>query len=86
MVIRSNSSAGNLSEEVVMDAAALAARQSKCTGGTIRVSMIKCRNVSKPPGAKPGLVRLNGDVRTVVVNMKAAEKRLKRLDDTCLVN
>ena len=48
--------------------------------------MTRCRNVSKPAGTKAGLVRLNGDIRTISVNMKDAQKRLDRLDETVLVN
>ena len=76
----------NVADEVVQDAAALAARQSKCNGSTIKVSMTRCRDVKKPPGAKAGLVQLTGSVRTVVVHMKEAEKRLDRLDKTEVIN
>ena len=76
----------NLSEEVVQDAAALAARQSKCTGSVIKVSLTRCRDIQKPPGAKAGLVMLTGKVRTVSVNMKEAESRLQRLEETVKVN
>lgn len=71
---------------VLQDAAALAARQSKCSGSVIKVSLCRCRDVTKPRGAKPGLVQLNGQVRTISVNMKEAEKRLERLDKTELIN
>lgn len=106
----------NLDKEVVMDAASLAARQSKCGGANIKVrlrilfhfvldlyfstndfvyikslffgkvSLTRCRDVKKPAGAKPGLVQLTGDVKTVTVNMKEAEQRLARLDETVLIN
>jgi len=76
----------NLSEEVIQDGAALAARQSKCNGSKIKVNLTRCRGVKKPPGAKAGLVSLTGDVRTLVMNMSEAEVRLERLDSTCLVN
>lgn len=69
-----------------MDAAALAARQSKCNGGVIKVSMTRARDVKKPPGAKAGLVQLTGNVTTISVNMKEAQARLDRLDDTVLIN
>ena len=75
-----------LLEEVVMDAAALAARQSKCRGNVIKVSLTRCRDVVKPPGAKAGMVQLVGSVRTITVNMKEAQARLDRLDATVLVN
>jgi predicted ribosome quality control (RQC) complex YloA/Tae2 family protein len=75
-----------VNEEVVMDAAALAARQSKCSGNVIKVSMTRARDIKKPPGAKAGLVQLVGDVRTVTVNMKEAQSRLSRLDKTVLIN
>ena len=71
-----------LDKEVVKDAAALAARQSKCQGNIVKVSLTRWRDVKKPPGAKPGLVQLVGKVQTVVVNMKEAQKRLERLDGT----
>jgi len=76
----------NLDNDVIMDAAALAARQSKCNGNVIKVSMTRARDVKKPPGAKAGLVQLTGQVRTVSVNMKDAQERLDRLDETVLVN
>jgi hypothetical protein len=76
----------NLDEEVVKDAAALAARQSKCSGSVIKVSLTRCRDVKKPPGAKAGLVQLTGKIRTITVNMKEAESRLERLDKTVEVN
>jgi predicted ribosome quality control (RQC) complex YloA/Tae2 family protein len=84
IVIRSHDQ--QLPEEVVQDAAALAARQSKCNTATIKVSLTRCRDIKKPPGAKAGLVMLTGQVRTVSVNMKEAETRLQRLDATVLVN
>jgi predicted ribosome quality control (RQC) complex YloA/Tae2 family protein len=76
----------HLPEDVVQDAAALAARQSKCTGSVIKVSLTRCRDIKKPPFAKAGLVLLTGKVRTVSVNMKEAEVRLERLEKTVLVN
>lgn len=84
MVIRCSDE--NVANEIVQDAAALAARQSKCTGNTIKVSMTKCRDIKKPVGAKAGLVQLTGKVRSVTVNMKEAEKRLQRLDETVVIN
>ncbi|CAB9503141.1 Domain of unknown function (DUF814) [Seminavis robusta] len=84
VVIRSSDQ--NMDEEVVQDAAALAARQSKCSGNTIKVSMTRCRDVKKPMGAKAGLVQLTGQVRTITVNMKEAQKRLERLDSTVVIN
>ena len=84
IIIRSHDQ--QLDDEVVKDAAALAARQSKCTGNVIKVSMTRARDIKKPPGAKAGLVQLTGQVRTVSVNMKEAHVRLDRLDKTVLVN
>jgi predicted ribosome quality control (RQC) complex YloA/Tae2 family protein len=69
-----------------MDAAALAARQSKCTGSVIQVSMTRAHNIQKPMNAKPGLVQLTGSVRTVRVDMKQVSSRLERLDQTVLIN
>ena len=86
VVIRSQGRT-ELPEEVVQDAAALAARQSKAKNSpNVAVSMTICRDIIKPPGAKAGLVQLTGKVRTVKVNMKEAQNRLKRLDDTVVVN
>jgi predicted ribosome quality control (RQC) complex YloA/Tae2 family protein len=76
----------NLDNEVVEDAAALAARQSKCTGNTIKVTLTRARDIKKPPGAKAGLVQLTGSVRTITVNMKQAQERIGRLDKTVLIN
>lgn len=76
----------DLNEEVIQDAAALAARQSKCNGSIIKVSLTRCRDVKKPPGAKAGLVMLTGNVRTVTVTMSKAALRLERLDTTCVIN
>ena len=69
-----------------MDAAALAARQSKCTGNIIKVSLTRCRDVKKPPGAKAGLVQLTGSVKTITVDMKKSQSRFDRLDKTVLIN
>jgi predicted ribosome quality control (RQC) complex YloA/Tae2 family protein len=75
-----------LDKDVIEDAAALAARQSKCNGGVIKVSLTRARDIKKPPGAKAGLVQLTGQVQTISVNMKEAQARLDRLDKTMLVN
>jgi NFACT protein RNA binding domain len=87
VVIRSN--AAVLPKEVMADAAALAARQSKCYSpgvANIKVSLTRCRDIKKPPGAKAGLVQLVGKVQSVTVNMREATKRLERLDTTVKVN
>ena len=84
VVIRSHDN--SLKKDDIMDAAALAARQSKCNGSTIQVNLTRCRDVKKPPGAKFGLVQLVGKVETISVNMKQVEKRLARLDDTIVMN
>jgi hypothetical protein len=84
VVIRSHDE--SLPEEVVQDAASLAALQSKCQGGVLKVSLTRCRDVKKPPGAVAGLVSLTGKVRTISVNRKEAEKRFERLEKTVLIN
>lgn len=65
----------------VLDAAMLAIQNSKAksSGGRVPVSLTRCRNVSKPSGAKPGLVYLQGDVRTINVDVKSERGRLERL-------
>ena len=74
-------------ENDVKDAAALAALKSKCIGqSVIKVSMTRCRNVSKPPGAKPGLVQLGGDVKTITLKKDEVMKRTERLEETVIVN
>ena len=67
-------------KETIIDAAVLAAANSKANQvGKAPVSLVRCRQVSKPRGAKPGLVQLSGDIRTVTVNVKEEADRLERL-------
>jgi len=67
--------------ETMKDAAALAAKNSKGPQrGKSSVSYVRCRQVSKPNGAKAGLVHLNGDIGKIVVDVKAEADRLARLD------
>ncbi len=67
-------------KETIIDAAVLAAANSKANQvGKAPVSLVRCRQVSKPRGAKPGLVQLSGDIRTVTVNVKDEAARLERL-------
>jgi len=74
-------------EQDILDAASLAALKSKCIGqSVIKVSMTRARNVSKPRGAKPGLVQLNGDVKTITLRKSDVEQRCKRLEETVVVN
>lgn len=82
VVIRADSiPSSELPREVELDAAVLAANYSKANlgGGNVPVSLCRARQVSKPLGAKPGLVQLSGDVKTVKVNWKIEKKRLNRL-------
>jgi len=74
-------------KETLTDAAVLAALNSKAeqAGKNIPVSYVRCRQVSKPTGAKPGLVRLNGDVGTVFVNLKLEAKRIERLQASKII-
>lgn len=66
--------------ETVLDAAILAVVNSKAKGSSkATVHLTRCRNVSKPKGAKPGLVHLSGDVRSITIHVKAESKRLDRL-------
>lgn len=70
--------------QTITDAALLAVVNSKSSGasGKVKVNLTRARNVSKPMGAKPGLVRLSGDIYTVSVDTKAEAKRLERLMET----
>jgi hypothetical protein len=45
----------------------------------VGVTLCRARQVSKPVGAKAGLVQLSGDVRTVKLNWKREKARLDRL-------
>lgn len=80
-----------LDDDTELDAACLAALYSKAvpkppadapphaaTGKAV-VTICRARCVSKPPGAKPGLVRLNGDVYTVRLDLAQQQSRLQRL-------
>lgn len=70
-------------KETLKDAAVLAAKNSKAPpSNAMQVTYTRCRNVSKPPGAKPGLVYLKGDVATMRVNLKVEKDRLSRLEGT----
>jgi len=68
--------------ETIRDAALLAVINSKApTSGKVPVSVTRARHVSKPRGAKAGLVHLNGDVNIVNIDVKSEkQKRLARLE------
>ena len=69
--------------ETLMDAAMLSVKNSKASqGGKAKVSLVRCRQVSKPRGAKAGLVHLSGDVKSITVNVKNELERLLRLEGT----
>lgn len=69
--------------ETLKDAALLAAVNSKAAAsGKVTVTFTRCRNVSKPTGAKAGLVQLRGEVATLNINIKAEAVRLERLMKT----
>ena len=71
------------SDAAFSDAALLAAKFSKASRvGRVKVSVVRCRQVSKPKGAKPGLVRLSGDVRTMEVRVDENLDRLEMLERT----
>ncbi|KAJ1637575.1 hypothetical protein T492DRAFT_950816 [Pavlovales sp. CCMP2436] len=74
---------GELSREVEMDAAMLAAKYSKSNpGGTVGVTLCQARQVRKPMGSVDGLVQLSGSVRTVRVAWSKEQHRLARLEAT----
>ena len=54
----------------------------QASGSRVSVSLTRCRNISKPMGAKPGLVSLRGDITTIKMDLKAEAKRLERLEAT----
>lgn len=80
VVIRSSLEMDELPRETVMDAAALAAKYSKAGNRKVAVSLTRCRNVSKPPGAKPGLVFIAGEVKTIKLDLRLHADRLERLE------
>ena len=70
-------------KETLLDAAVLAFENSKASKQSKgSVSLVRCRQVSKPLGAKSGLVRLNGNVASVNVSRKDVTERLERLMKT----
>ena len=67
--------------DVELDAAGLAAKYSKAAlGGNVKVNLCRARQVSKPSGAKAGLVQLSGDVKTLRLNWGIEKRRLARWD------
>lgn len=84
VVIRSTSNTLPTDQyETLKDAALLAAVNSKAAqAGKVLVTYTRCRNASKPSGAKAGLVQLRGDVATLTINIKAEAARLDRLMKT----
>lgn len=81
VVVRAGELGDDLPAEVAMDAAVLAARYSKAPqSGVASVNLCRARQVSKPAGAKPGLVQLSGDVRTLRVEWRREKQRLERLE------
>lgn len=65
--------------EVVKDAACLALHFSQAPGGRQKISLTRCRDVSKPSGYPAGRVLLRGEVTTIKMNLKEQAKRLDRL-------
>ena len=73
----------DLPRETLADAAALTVTNSKAAqSGKTGVTLVRCRQVSKPKGAKAGLVQLSGDIRSLTVNVKNETERLTRLGVT----
>lgn len=68
---------------LLKDAALLCAKYSKAPqGGNIPVTFTRCRHVSKPPGAKPGLVQVSDRAGTVNVRLGNEAQRVRDLEDT----
>ena len=83
VIVRSAGLGAALSPEVELDAALLAAKYSKAPpSGIVAVTLCTARQVSKPIGAKPGLVQLSGSVRTVRVDWRKSAHRLESLVQT----
>eukprot|EP01038_Epipyxis_sp_PR26KG_P007560 gene7560-10301_t len=65
--------------QTVIDAALLAAVNSKSNqSGKVSVSLTRCRYVTKPNGAKDGLVRLNGEITTINIDIKLESVRFEK--------
>lgn len=82
VVIRSTLDYGSLPPSTVKDAAVLAALYSKAGATRTTVSLTRCRNISKPAGAKPGLVQIasGAEVVSVKVDLKRDREAAKRLE------
>ncbi|KAJ1475695.1 hypothetical protein T484DRAFT_1967627 [Baffinella frigidus] len=65
--------------EVIKDAAALTLKFSQAGGGRQKVSLTRCRDVTKPSGFNAGQVLLRGEVTSIKVSLKEEETRLERL-------
>lgn len=67
-------------KQTVSEAAILAAVNSKANkSGKVGVSLTRCRDVTKPRGAKPGLVQLRGSIATVTIDMNVAARKLESI-------
>lgn len=65
----------------ILDAAVLAAMNSKANPNSkVTVSLTRCKNVSKPKSAKPGLVQIRGDIRSIQIDLKNEKFRLEKLE------
>jgi len=72
-----------LPKETLIDAGLLAVKNSKASQTSkAEVSLVRCRQVSKPPGSKAGLVHLSGNIRRVTVSLRNGKERLERLELT----
>ncbi len=83
VTIRATSVEGDeLPREVELDAAVLSAKYSKASlgGAMVPINLCRARQVSKPPGAKPGLVQLSGSVKTIKLDWRKEKHRLDRLE------
>jgi len=81
------SEADHLPQEVILDAASLAARQCKLApSNNVSVTLTRVANVSKPAGFVPGMVRLgSGKIQTIQIDLRREASRLQRLDATVKV-
>jgi predicted ribosome quality control (RQC) complex YloA/Tae2 family protein len=66
----------------VEDAAVLAARYSKAGATRAKVTVVRCRDISKPTGFVPGMVLLSpgAETRVLRVDLKKDAARLDRLE------
>eukprot|EP01035_Chromulina_nebulosa_P020064 gene20064-26051_t len=80
VICDSNDDLPNVNRQTLLDAAILAATNSKGPKtGKVRVTYTRCRHITKPHGVPAGTVQIRDEISTVTVNISNEVERLKRL-------